>query len=453
MSGLKVLVLGLVAVAAVGLMAWPAHAAFDAYAQLSWPSSDDQMRYMGVPEQRTLPVMGFVQADPAVTSVVVNGEPADLTPSDYQVLGAPQGLPCWGFRVPMILDPGDPIVVDCTDGAGEARQFVYQPNREGCLARLRELRRLQAENYWLQLALANALVWNDDFDDAFPLYNGFIGRYPRLPFGFFFGGLAFSDIDDFFDADDFFRRCFDLDDRFWWAHEERGEYFARRGDWDEAHREFGEVLRRRPELAEAHWRQGETLLAKNQPAEAERELRQAVTRDPKLAPAHSALARSLEVQGRGDQAIAELQKATELKPTSAQANFNMGRLLSSQGKLTEAQAAFEKALQATPRMAVARTGLGTVLAQQGKPDEAIRQFHQAIQANPQLYEARAGLADTYVRQKQYPAAYETIKVGEAYGYKPDGRLMGQIRSQMPIPRAAPRLSVPIVRMPSHYGRK
>jgi len=429
-----------VVVACLASVAPPASAAMDARVQLSRPASDDAGHFVALKDQRTMPVMGYVASGIPVTAIAVNGTPAYMYPTTYGVIGAPEGMPTFGFRVPLTLDPEDSLVVTVTTADGASADFPFTPDSVDTLSRLRRLEQLQTENYWLRLSLANAYVCYDDWDDAWPLYNWCTAYRPDWFPGYYYWGLAYLDLDDWWSADERFERGRRIDPDDVPMRLDRAEEWRERGDRDRAEAEFRDISGRHPNLAEAHWRLGETLHDAGHRDQAVSEFRQAVTDNPKLAAAHYSLGSALAGDGKRDEGVRELQQAVTIKPNYTPAQVEMGHVLWQQGKTQEAQQAYQKAVDTNPRWAPAQYGLGTTLEHQGKTDEAMRHYLEAVQVSPQYNQARDRIIQNYMSQKQYDQAWRQVQVGKEWGYHPSSQTMGQLRSAMPEPHSSPQLS-------------
>ncbi|MEN6548534.1 MAG: tetratricopeptide repeat protein [Armatimonadia bacterium] len=443
MLRLKIIALATVLVAgAVAMPVVPARAAMTAFVELSRPQSDDMGRYVGLRQEATKPVMGFVAAGSGLRSVMVNGSPAYVFPTRYRPLGAPEGMSEFGFRVPLVLEPGDPLNVVVTGADGDSRDFVFQPDTGEALARLRALRAERREAFY-DLRLANALAAEEDYGEAFPLFDSFAVAEPGFVFGPFFEGLAFEDDDDDFDALRFFRRTVDLDDAFIPGHLELGDEFVRTRDFDRAEREFGTVLRRNPDLAEAHFRLGEALSARGDFRNAQKELNQAVSVNPTMAPAHFALGRALAAQGRNEDASRAFSEALRVNPKFSAAYHNMGALSQEQGNLGQATEQYQNALRLNPSSAPAHYGLGTVMQKQGNTEGAANEFGKAMQLNPRMGEAYHGMAQTMYQRGAYGAAWNNLHQAQQLGIQPDRGFVSQLRTKMPEPQMQMRPATPM----------
>lgn len=417
----------------VVLLALPAYAQVNAYVELTRPQCDDQGHYVAVTTQAIVPVMGCVALPSGLATVVVNGVAADVYPTTYRVLNAPDGYTSYGFRVPIYLQPADVINVEVTSDGGYVEDFAYTPATDACINRVLYLRERYRDDYWWDLRLGNCYAFSNQFGLALPWFNVFIERAPRYWCGPFFLGLACRDRDDFVDADLYFRRCLDLDPGFFPAHLERGEMFERRGDWDNARRDYDDARRLRPESAEVNWRLGRTYVNAGDRDHAQQFFNEALQRNPNLAVARYSMGRLLTAEGKTDEAAAQFRQALRTHPNLAPAHADLGNVLMQQGKLPQAEAQYRAAMRGNPQPPDVHLDLGRNLQQQGRQDEALHEFRRAVQVEPNSGEAQHTLSQAEFQRGNYANAWNAVHAAQQNGVKPDAQYLQQLRQKMPEP--------------------
>lgn len=435
MSRVQSLIFGGVLVVVALLAALPASGA--AFVELSRPQSDDRGHYVATTVQTTMSVMGFVAVRPDLQEVVVNGIPAEIYQADYRVWGAPSGWPTWGFRIPLLLDPGQPIYLVVTSADGQSESFVYNADTQACLARLKAMQLQYTNDNWWYLRLGNAYTCTGQFDYAYPFFNIFIEREPSLFFGPFFLGICFFDDDDFYDADRWFDRAERINRNCFACHLERGELYQRRRDFDRADREFNEASRLRPHAAEPRLRLGESAFDRGDYSHASEQFNEAVKMSPRLGLAHYDLGNALAAEGKNAEAQRAFGQAIATNPRFSNAHFQMGRVLQQQGKITDAAQQYRSALQARPDNAPAHLGLGQVLEQQGNKTEALHQYREAVRSNPGYGEAHQALSKGEFQRGNYPEAWNQAHAAQQYGAQPEPKYLEQLRQKMPEPKWQP----------------
>ncbi|MBW1862021.1 MAG: tetratricopeptide repeat protein [Deltaproteobacteria bacterium] len=163
-----------------------------------------------------------------------------------------------------------------------------------------------------------------------------------------------------------FSHAIEVNSNNYFAHNNLGLEFFKKGELDKAIHHFSEALRIRPYSLEINNNMG-AILAR---------------------------------LGRLDEAISYFSWVTRMDPNSAGANFNIGIALNQQGSHKEAASHFSKALRIKPDYPEAHFNLGIILYKDGKFNEAVSHFSKAIYFKPDFTEARHNLEITL--QKMAP---------------------------------------------------
>ncbi len=155
-----------------------------------------------------------------------------------------------------------------------------------------------------------------------------------------------------------------------------------------------------PQLAPLHNGLGLALRNKGRPGEAIAEFRMAIELDPKDAIPHNNLGLALYDMGLADEAIAEYRKAIQLDRKHPGLHCNLGGALRGKGRTDEAIAEFRKAIELNPKHPDAHNGLGNALRDQGHPDEAIAEYRKAIELNPKYGPPHCGLGNALLDKRR-----------------------------------------------------
>lgn len=123
------------------------------------------------------------------------------------------------------------------------------------------------------------------------------------------------------------------------------------------------------------------------------------------------VAMTLLKQQRLDEAVTEAERVLQRDGTSGLAYNILGSAWMVQGKFDAAMAAFEKATELNPGLVDVHLKKGLFHASRGNPARAEDELTTALNAAPQILDTRLFLAAHYLRQKNYPAALNTLKKG------------------------------------------
>lgn len=122
-------------------------------------------------------------------------------------------------------------------------------------------------------------------------------------------------------------------------------------------------------------------------------------------------AMTLLKQKRIDEAVAEVERVLQRDGRSGLAYNILGSARMVQGEVDAAMTAFEKATELNPGLVDAHLKKGFFHASRGNLARAEDELSTALNAAPQILDTRLLLAAHYLRQKNYPAAVNTLKEG------------------------------------------
>jgi TolB-like protein/Tfp pilus assembly protein PilF len=155
---------------------------------------------------------------------------------------------------------------------------------------------------------------------------------------------------------------------------------------------FEEAIRLDPDYARAHaglalaWAvihlNAPEIRASEALARAEAEARLALELDPELADAYTALGYAYHWQSRWDDAVRAFDRAVALNPNSSRARQWYAETLALTGRAAEAEAQIRQAVALDPLSLVAHGNLGLILFMNGRVQEAIAQVEATTRMDP-----------------------------------------------------------------------
>ena len=215
------------------------------------------------------------------------------------------------------------------------------------------------------------------------------------------------------------------------AHNNLGLAYASKGLPDMAITEYQTALNLKPDYAKAHDNLGLAYASKGLPDMAITEYQTALNLNPDYAKAHDNLGLAYASKGQWEMAMTEFQAALRLDPDHADAHNNLGASYWSKGFLDMAITEFQAALRLNPDHAKAHNNLGLAYASKGLPDMAITEYQTALNLKPDYVEAHYNLAITYLRKGNADLARREVEV--LLNIRPDfnaGRqLLNEIKSR------------------------
>jgi tetratricopeptide (TPR) repeat protein len=361
---------------AVGPPAAVAPAQGQTFVEFANPQSDDQGHYVPFPDSGTRPVMGFVASPRKIVRVTVNDAPAVIYPATYTPLGAPAGLYCVGYRVPLYCEPETALSVAVFQEGGVSFSYLARPNRALAYTRLRELRTRYPTNPYLRLRLGNAYACEADYVRAYPEYQAVVLALPGFTLGYYFYGQAAYYHRDYDESIFAFRRCLSLEPSFVIGYQSLGDTFFLRASFGEADACYRRVIAAYPDYCEPYWRRGQIFTRRGDWAHADEQYQLALRYDPRFADARYGLGEVRWKQGQGDQARREFEQALKLNAHYAPAHFAIGQIYAQQGNWPEASRHYQEAVRFAPHSSGSRLALAEALQKQGKSADAQQETRQ-----------------------------------------------------------------------------
>lgn len=188
------------------------------------------------------------------------------------------------------------------------------------------------------------------------------------------------------------------------AYNNLGLAYAEQDCYPEAIEAYRQAVRLKPNNVEAYRNLGLAYFDLGRYEEAVEAYQQAVRIDPANAEAYNNLGLSCFQLGRLPQAITAYQQAIALKPDYAKAYANLAVAYNSLGRFPQALEASNKAVRIEPDYAEAYGNLGIAYSGLGRYPDAIQAFRQAITLKPDYANAYAGLAMAYGTMGRYTDA-------------------------------------------------
>jgi tetratricopeptide (TPR) repeat protein len=303
---------------------------------------------------------------------------------------------------------------------------------------LRAAQRRHPSDFWLSLALGNALREAKQVEEALGYFRVAVALRPDASAAHNNLGNVLRAKKDLDGALAEFRAAIALDPNDALAHYNLGITLRDKGDLEGAIAESRRAIASAPADAIAHNGLGTALYDKQDLEGAIAEYLTAIDLDPKHAYAHVNLGNALRVKKDLDGAVAEYKKAIEsdannalahynfgialydkkdldgalaewrtaldLDPTNASAHLNLGAALAGKQDLEGATAAYRRALEIDPKNAKAHNNLGGALLAKQDVTGAIAELRQAIALDPKYASARYNLSQALLQQERFAEA-------------------------------------------------
>jgi len=219
------------------------------------------------------------------------------------------------------------------------------------------------DNYMAYSNLGNALLKNEQTDEAMSTYKKAMEINPKYAVPYYNMGLA----------------------------------LFQKGEVDEAITYYQKAIENNPEYAEPENNLGNALLQKGEIDHAISHYRRAAELKPGLADISYNLGGALLQKGDMDGAVASYQKALEIQPDYAEAHCKLGDVFLRGGRADEAIPQYQRAIGIKPDFAEAETNLGTALLQKGEIDQGITHYQNAVKLKPGFAEAHYDLANAFLQ--------------------------------------------------------
>ena len=190
-------------------------------------------------------------------------------------------------------------------------------------------------------------------------------------------------------------------------HNNVGEAYDRRGQYDKAIPEFEAALRLNPRYFFALNNLGNIYGKKKDYPNAIRYFQQALAQKPDYAAALYNLGRALHLTGKPDAALDAYRKAVAHNPYLAEGFYNLANLALQFGLIDESIANFLRFVELRPGHPEARFGLGNAYALGGKFEPALAQFRRAAELKPDFLLAIVSIANLHLQKGNVDAALAT----------------------------------------------
>lgn len=257
------------------------------------------------------------------------------------------------------------------------------------------LLQLQSDNWETWLQLAQALVRQEQVQEAIAAYHRAIELNPKSFLSHQQLGKVLANQGDVAGAIASYRRAVELNPEsveiieYLWAE------LSRQRQWEQAVDLYCQILEANPELALAHYHLGAafTYLCRWEEAAASYQRAIELNLEYSFWP-HQLLGSALAKQGKLNEAIVAYQNALEIQP-NGWGYFDLGMLFVEQNRLDEALLCYQKAVEIEPNQAQAYSSLQEILttayhqlgihqAEKGLLDEAVACFQKAPPVEPTL---------------------------------------------------------------------
>jgi tetratricopeptide (TPR) repeat protein len=253
--------------------------------------------------------------------------------------------------------------------------------REAAVRLLREARRRDPGDFWLNVELAWRLERTEP-REAVRFWTAAVALRPQSAGTHLNLGTALRDQKDPAGAVRAFRQAIHLGPQFALAHLNLGVALRDQNDLAGAIAAYRAAIRLEPAYALAHYNLGTALRDQKDLAGAEAAFRAAVRLAPNFAHAHNNLGVARADRNDLAGAVAAFRAALRLAPNFAQASNNLGSALAKQGDLPAAVAAYREAIRLAPKLVTAHNNLGKALLDQKDLPGAIQACREAIRLEP-----------------------------------------------------------------------
>ena len=190
------------------------------------------------------------------------------------------------------------------------------------------------------------------------------------------------------------------------THNEKGEYFADRGDSECAVLSFRNALRHDSEAWLPRFNLGLVHLSDGQLGEALEHLEIAAGGRPDHLEARLALGSALLGLGHLQRAAQEFTRGTEINPTSLVARQRLAQSLFDQGRYSAAIGQIAIALEINPASPGSLLLLGNAHSNSGHPELAVEPLQRLVQDQPDHFAGHFNLAAAYAQQDRFAEASE-----------------------------------------------
>jgi tetratricopeptide (TPR) repeat protein len=161
--------------------------------------------------------------------------------------------------------------------------------------------------------------------------------------------------------------------------------------------------------------------------------RGALQKDPEFTPARVNLAYLYNERGEIQKARSLLESVIEDQPSYGPAYYSLALLISGQGELRNSIQYFEKAAELMQSHARSRYNLAIVHQKLGAPEQAEKWYKAAIDIAPETPDYHYGITTLYMQQKQYEQAMPHVQ--KLTELQPNNRRFQRLRRMVESRRA------------------
>lgn len=257
------------------------------------------------------------------------------------------------------------------------------------------LLQLQPDNWETWLQLAQALVRQEQMEDASVAYHRAIEINPKCFLSHQQLGQVLANQGNVAGAIAYYRRAIEIDPESVEVIEHLWAQLSRQREWEQAVDIYCKILEANPEQALAHYHLGAALTNLCRWEEATASYQRAIELNLEYSfwP-HQLLGSVLVKQGKLNEAIVAYQKGLDIKP-NGWGYFDLGMLFLEQNRLDDALLCYHKAVEIEPNQPQAYSSLQEILtrachqlgiheAEKGLLDEAVACFQKAPPIAPSL---------------------------------------------------------------------
>ena len=215
------------------------------------------------------------------------------------------------------------------------------------------------------------------------------------------------------------------------AYNNRGNIYAKKGDYVRALIDFDQAVRIDPRFGDAYNNRGNVHLFQRQYKKAlvdfTRALKVNPSSLPNLAIVYYNRGTAYLHGGDYEKAIDDFSQALSIDPNYQAAYSNRGVILSKMGKYDKAISDFTLALKIDPRDSEAYNNRGLTFFNQGEYQKAISDYDEALRINPMYAQTYLNRADAYYARKEYDRAREDIQKVQSLGLRVDPSFLQRLR--------------------------
>lgn len=275
------------------------------------------------------------------------------------------------------------------------------------------------------LTMDRTKVWNNDIS----LWTSVIEQ-PAPPAGAYFQrGIAYTAAARPRDAALDYTQAIHRDSTFTLAWNNRGNIFARMGNYDQAIADYNRAIKTAPSYVDAYINRGQVLMLQKNYDESLESYSRAIELDRKNALAHYFRGQVYLNLGLLDSARADYSRALELNPDYAEAYVRRGDVFFQMHKYPEAITDYTEGINRGVAHELLFTNRGSSYANLGKFDEAILDFNRALEINPNYADAILNRGIAFIAKKDYRIALVHFTMLEQMGHPQDPKVMKFLREQ------------------------